>query len=361
MKLLRRCQQGLTLAALSMAALALLLWPETSASAIDRGLRICARSLLPTLFPFFVVTNLWLRLGYGAALSRAAAPLTETAFHLPGAAASALVLGAVGGYPVGARTAARLCSSAQLKKADAQRLLCFCNNAGPAFVVGIIGVGVFQSAAVGAVLYGIHLLSALLLGRLVRPSRKPETTAAITEHRDRPTGSAVFTEAIRDAGGTIIQVCVFVLFFSILTGFLTCLTPETARSQPWYVLLTGMLELAGGADALAAAPWPPQAKLCASAFLLGWGGFCVHGQTLSLLGDTGLHGGPYLLCKLAQGAVSAAMAWLLAPLLPLPAACFAVSPAAWRYPAAQLGCLLCVFLFGVLQKITTGKEANHRI
>ena len=343
-------------------ALALLLLPGVTVQAAARGLAVCAQAILPSLFPFFVVTNLWVSLGYAGKLSRAAAEIMEPVFHLPGEAASALVLGCIGGYPVGAQVTARLYQDRLVDRKTGSQMLFFCCNAGPAFIFGVVGAGIFQSTAIGATLYGIHLFSAVLLGILFRPRVRPVHRPVSAETAAPPPFSRAFTEAVRQAGETALQVCVFVLCFSILTGLLSALVPAGVRDTAWFSVLLGSLELAGGAGLLAGAACPAVWKLCAAAFLLGWGGLCVHGQTLSILQQAGLPAGRYFLGKLLQGLISAVLALLLSPLLPLPVACTAQSRPAWVYPLVQLILLSLFALWTVwILKITSGKRDCNRL
>lgn len=95
--------------------------------------------------------------------------MTQRLFGIGGAGASALLLGVTGGYPLGADAVARLRRSGTLTREQAERALAFCNNSGPAFLVGAAGVGVFHSAGYGLLLYGVHVLSAVIVGMLFAP------------------------------------------------------------------------------------------------------------------------------------------------------------------------------------------------
>lgn len=349
-------------AALILAALGLLLFPQVTVQAAARGLSVCAQAILPSLFPFFAVTNLWISLGYAGRLSRAAAGIMEPVFHLPGEAASALVLGCIGGYPVGAQVTARLYEQDLVDRETAAQMLFFCSNAGPAFIFGVVGAGIFQSVTIGAFLYGIHLVSALLLGFLFRPRQRPPHRAVSADQAISVPFFTAFTSSIRQAGETALQVCIFVLFFSILTGFLSYFSPTSIRGTAWFSVLLGSLELAGGAGLLAGSACPAVWKLCAAAFLLGWGGLCVHSQTLALLSGTGLPAKRYLLGKLLHGLLSGALALMAAPILPLPVACAVQPVPAWGYPLVQMILLLLFALWaGRFLKITTGKHACNRL
>lgn len=358
----KKLTSGLGAAALALSAAALLLYPSVTSLAAANGLSICAKSILPSLLPFFVITNLWTSMGYADALSQFAMPVMEPVFHLPGAAASALILGCIGGYPVGAQIAVQLYESRVVDRKEAEHMLLFCNNAGPAFIFGVAGAGIFQSIRIGAVLYLIHIGSAVLLGILFRPKYRPLKAGPEACKTEKQTFASAFTASVRQAGATVIQVCIFVLFFSILTGFLSHFAPKGLQSSPWFSLLLGSLELAGGANLLASAACPAAWKLCAASFLLGWAGLCVHSQTLSILEGTGLSAASYLLGKLLQGILSAVAALLLAPLLPLPVACSTAQGPAWQYPVLQI-LLLVIFLLwiGRFLKITSGKPVGNRL
>ena len=293
--------------------------PTCSSEAIRSGLQVCSNSILPTLFPFFVLTELWISLGYAGAMSHLLGPLTQRLFHLPGNAASALVLGAVGGYPIGAATASKLYEDGQLTKFEAQYCLFFCNNAGPAFIVGFVGGVIFQNVALGYLLWGIHLVAAILLGFLFRPATNFKQSTVNKLSANQVPFLPALTEAIRRGGTTALQVCIFVLFFSVVTAQLGQYPP----SSPVTSLLLASLELAGGISKLSALGLPPTVQLVLYSGLLGWGGLCVHCQSLSILSRAGLHTSSYLLGKAAHCLVSTALACLIVPWAVNTVPCFA--------------------------------------
>ena len=111
---------------LIVCAASLLLRPDVSAQALQKGLLICAQAILPALFPFFLLAELWIQTGMGDALSKLTAPVIQRFFHLPAQASSALVLGFLGGYPIGAATTAGLLQKEMISKKDAEQMLLFC-------------------------------------------------------------------------------------------------------------------------------------------------------------------------------------------------------------------------------------------
>ena len=138
-----------TLAALG----ALLLCSQAALESARAGLTLCAQMIVPSLLPFFILSSLLQQLGLPGILGRWLSPVTQRLFGIGGAGASALLLGVTGGYPLGADAVARLRRSGTLTREQAERALAFCNNSGPAFLVGAAGVGVFHSAGYGLLLY----------------------------------------------------------------------------------------------------------------------------------------------------------------------------------------------------------------
>ena len=296
----------------ALTAAGLLAFPQDCMAAVREGLQLCGGTLLPSLFPFLVVSSLLIQLGFAAWLGRLFHPLTGRLLRISASGSAALLLGLVGGYPVGARAVLQLYQSGQCARQEAQRLLAFCNNSGPAFFVGVVGLGVFGSSRAGILLYLLHVLSALLVGLLLR--RRAEGRRAAP-----PLGavdfSQAFTQAVLSSSQAMLQICAFVLFFQVLlrlaaaTGLLALLS----FGKPLLVqLLTGLLELTGGIHGLP----PGRPSFVLASFLCGWGGLSVHGQTLSLLQGSGLSPRLYFLGKSLQALFAGVLAALLALVIP---------------------------------------------
>ncbi len=325
--------------ALLGAAAALLRWPQESMEAAREGLRLCANVIIPSLFPFFVLSSLVVELGMSRYLGKLLERVMLPLFRVNGACASALALGFVGGYPVGARTAITLYQNGQCSKTEAERLLAFCNNSGPAFVLGVVGTGIFGSSAVGLVLYLTHIVAAILVGLLFRfykPGEKPHPKKQQWAFQTVAFAPA-FTHCVTCALTSTLNICAFVLFFTVvlrclsLSGFLSAASALLAAmfsplgvTQPWaQQLLTGLLEVTSGVSSLRG-DGLLSGRISLAAFMLGWAGLSVHCQVLAFLGDSGLSMRTYFTGKLLHGVLSAALtAWVLGKLtLEQPAASY---------------------------------------
>ena len=309
---MKKFRAALPALALAAAFAALLRFPQEVSASVTEGLRLSVSVLIPSLFPFFICVNLTSALGLTGVLARVFAPVMRRMFHVSGAGCTAVLCGAAGGYPSGAQCVAALYREGQLSRAEAEYLLLFCNNAGPAFLFGAVGTVLGIGMTGCLLLWGIHLLSALVIGLVNRPKEAPNAALPPVQ---RANASGAVVEAVRSAGQAILQITMFVAAFSVLARLLTMAAAHILPDGVCTVL-TGMLELSGGVAALAAMPIALRWKLALASFFLGFGGLCVWMQTQAVLAPAGLSGCGMLLAKLAQGLLAALMTYFLAPLLP---------------------------------------------
>lgn len=313
---------------LALAVLALIVWPQRSAAAARDGLLLCYNVIIPSLFPFFVLSSLVVELGMAGYIGRIVERIMRPLFNVPGVCASALVLGLIGGYPVGAQTAVGLYEKGLCSKTEAERLLAFCNTSGPAFILGVAGAGIFCDSRIGILLYLVHAAAAVCVGMVFRFYKRSKT-----EGRDSGRApfyaqrlSTAFTGSVKNSFTAIFNICAFVVFFTVLiqmlaqAGILRGLAvPLAALGLPvqWGErLLTGVLEVSSGVWTLAEVGATP-GSVSMAAFMLGWGGLSVHCQVLSFTGASGLSMRPYFVGKLLHGGVSALLAGALCRWIPL--------------------------------------------
>lgn len=319
---------------LLLAGLGLVLAPGEAMEGARTGLELCFNVIIPSLFPFFVLSALVVELGLASWLGRVLEPVMRPLFRVNGACASAVALGFVGGYPVGARTALSLYEKGLCSKTEAERLLSFCNNSGPAFILGVVGAGVFGDGRVGLVLYLVHTLASLLVGLLFRFYGGREAGGRAKRDSGQPIAavrlSTAFTGSVARSFQSALSICAFVTFFSVAIQLLTyygvfsalasglgALFAPLGLTREWAMrLLTGLVEISSGVWSLAGTG-ALAGRASMAAFMLGWAGLSVHCQVLSFLADSGLTTRTYIAGKLLHGAISAALMGVLTRLYPL--------------------------------------------
>lgn len=313
---------------------AFLLCPAACADGVREGLSLAGTQALPALFPFFVISGLLVRCGTDRLSPLLERPLARF-YGLPAEAAPALVLGLIGGYPVGTATACTLLSEGVLSRDAAERVNRFCNCASPGFCIGLVGLGVFGSARTGVLLYGIHILSALLVGFCF--ARTPVSAVPHRmNNRSRTAFPSIFCASVQQAASTALTVTAFLTMFSIL---LRLLSPVFAR-LPFGNVLDGVIELTNGLDELALLPLPRRTRLTLASFLLGFGGLAVQFQVRALAEAHDLPVRGLFTAKLLHGAFAASLTAILFSLSPavltVSAPALAPAPVRLRYTLAVL-------------------------
>lgn len=280
------------------AMLMLILDSKTSLLGAQQGLDICVRTVIPSLFPFFVISIL-----VTGAISNYPIPVLRPILRfckMPLGSEGLLIVGFLGGYPIGAKCVYDSWKRGQISKKDAIRCLGFCSNAGPAFIFGMCGV-LFSKTWIIWVLWGIHILSALLVGNLL-PANKESTMRTI---QSEPIS---ISEAMKKAISAILSVCGWVILFRVLITFcqhwFLWLLPAN-----WRIAFEGVLELANGCSSLLSAE-SEGVRFVLCAVFLGLGGLCVGLQTVSVVGELGT--GMYFPGKALQGLISCCLAALFA-------------------------------------------------
>ncbi len=323
----------LLLLGLAAVTTGLLAFPSEMVEAAKSGVNLCFNVLIPSLFPFFVLASLTVELGLAERLGRLVGPVMRPLFNVGGPCASALVLGFVGGYPIGAKTVISLYNNRQCTKAEAERMLAFCNNSSPAFIFGVVGAGLFASGRVGLLLYLAHIAASLCVGLLFRRwgdshiAKPSECSSA-----PHPAFSEAFVKSVTSSFSSSLNICGFVLFFTVLIRLLFLSGVMSAVSGALGVvfsffglsenlaeaLLTGLVELTSGVWSLREASGTLTASIAMASFMLGWAGLSVHCQVMSFLASTGLSVHPYLLGKLLHGVLSTLFVLLLSRVIRLP-------------------------------------------
>lgn len=266
-----RMKKMLSILAVILFAALLLMHPETMAEGVRDGLRLCAQTVVPSLFPFFVLTSLLLHLGVDSDLQALCSPMMKPLFRMRGVCILPLLAGLLGGYPTGARTAAQLRTQGVITQQEAELLLGFCNNCGPGFLIGYVGAGILGSMRTGIYLFFVHTVAALLTGILLcRICRCREVPLL---HCDLPmrivSPSTALTASVASALTATLNICAYVVLFRAASALVNGAVPAA---------LLGVLEMVSGVAAVSA----DASGFVTAAGITAWGGVSVHCQTLSV-------------------------------------------------------------------------------
>lgn len=211
--------------------LGLLIFSRTNLPAVKSGLALWANSVVPSLFPFFVATELLMHTNIisqlGILLNRYMKPI----FNVRGEGAFAFIMGIISGYPVGAKIASNFRKNNICSKEECERLLSFTNNSGPLFIIGSVGILMFRNTTIGVLLFITHILACITVGVIFRFWKKNKTssdfknTSSTSQNQNNKFVTfsnlgEVLAESITSAISTILLIGGFVVIFSSIISIL---------------------------------------------------------------------------------------------------------------------------------------------
>ena len=284
-----------------LAAMALLLSkPQAASRGAAEALVRWYASVAPALFPFLALMPL---LTCGEAVGvyeKLLARPMRACFRLPGAAASGMIVGMAAGTPAGALAARNVAAGVGMDRGQLQRLVAGITGFSPAFLVGGIGVGMLNSAALGWKLWEAQLLTQILLLILLRGAWKGRAQGV------EAVGDAFDDRPVRGAVMGILTICGYMTLFGALAGALG----EWVGQGPADILVC-LLDVPSGALRITRLAVPEEIRLILLAGMCGFGGMCIIAQSLGALKGCGVGAGAYVAVRILAGTIEAGCMALL--------------------------------------------------
>lgn len=277
------------------------------AHSVKSALSLCANVIIPSVFPFIVISDfLYAYMSFSSA--NIIGDAFEKIFKINRVGIYPFVLGILCGFPLGVKCTSELYRDGKITRDEAERLIGFCNNTGPAFLVSGIGLGLRKNASDGLILYFVMVVSAVITGAVFSGKKN-----AHTENRSHFIGSAFsFTSSIKNAGVNTLHICSYLTFFACIVGMLR----NTIGENYIYLSLIPFLEVGSATSILSKTRLlSPSFSLALSSFAVGFSGLSVHLQALSFIADTDIRTRKYFLMKLFEGVISFTITLILCALL----------------------------------------------
>ena len=285
----------------------LFLMPYAVSSGIKSGLEICFYTILPSLFPFMVLSSYIIKSDVLYPVYRALSPITKFLFKQSDCSVAVIIMGLIGGFPVGTKMTAMLYENGRISKNEAQRLCMFCVNGGPAFIITAIGVGMLGSSKAGVIMFLSLCLSSIIIGILSRFfSDGNKIDSKHKSHCQSPLSA--LSASVTDNVNSILSICAWVILFSALTE---CIR-QMKFNDNLYIALVSTLEVTKGCSYIAE-KMPLEIITCA----IGFGGFCVHCQVYSFVRTTELKYIRFFTGRVINSGLSAVICHLLLMVFPV--------------------------------------------
>ena len=312
--------------------------PYAVTSGVTEGLQICFYVILPSLFPFMVVSTYIIKSNIFGFAYRFLAPISQWLFRQPACAIPVIIMSMIGGFPVGIKMVNNLLNDSAITKNQAQRLCIFCMNGGPAFVITAVGVNMFKSTKLGVIMFASLCMSSLIIGVFTRfLGDKNE----LKEYYEAQSSLSSLSSAVSDALQSVLGICAWVVIFSAVTNCLKiCMKNENI-----FVAFTSILEVTKGCMTLVG-----KTPIPVITAVIGFGGICVHCQVMANVKNCGLKYSHFFVYKILNGALASFISYLLLLVFPVDINVFAplqnatISTFSVSLPAFFTFAIMCIIM-----------------
>ena len=321
----------------------LIVFSNKNLLAAKSGLILWANNVVPSLFPFFVATELLNYTNIIDLLEKFLTPIMKPLFNVSGSGAYPLIMGTISGYPIGAKIVSNFRDNNICSKEECERLLSFTNNSSPLFIIGSIGISMFYNSTIGILLFITHLLGSLSVGivfRFWKYNTASYKSISKIKSFDRKTNiiknnnsnynnnnnnielsfsnlGEILTKSIISATNSVLMIGGFIVLFSIvisilnnsgLNSFLSAFIKpiyklfKVTNKDFSYGFITGLIEITNGVMNISNINYKLiSTNIISIAVLLGFSGICIFMQVYSIISKTDISIKPYIIGKILHG------------------------------------------------------------
>ncbi|NBI06869.1 sporulation integral membrane protein YlbJ [Senegalia massiliensis] len=312
------------------------LYPKNSIDAALRGIDVWFFTVLPSLLPFFIISEITIQLGFVNFIGTLISPLMRPLFNIPGEGAFVFAMSVTSGYPVGAKLISKLRLENKISQVEAQRLASFASTSGPLFIIGAVSIGMFNNERLGFLLILSHYLGSITLGLIFRFFKYNVKSCQISMNykknlkdsynnllKNKSIGN-IMSDAMQDAMNTILIIGGFIIFYSVVIESLNSLNivyyiMKSFENIGVFIeediikgFLFGIIEITNGTKILSQSIESNSLHIYVLvSILIGWSGISIHSQALSFFSKIDINNRIYLFSKLMHGLFAGAFTIIL--------------------------------------------------
>ena len=276
--------------------------PQICRNAAIRGILLCGRVIIPSLFVFTVCILFIMKIltaEKNESLSR------KERFFI-------ILFSMIGGYPVGAKLINNAVTDNKLTPKEGGKMLNYCINAGPAFIIGAVGAGIIGSKKLGYILFISHIISSIIMGLFLKDTKKRNIKKLNKNIADLILTDC-FVSSVSEAAAMIIGICGYVILFSVIGAYFEFF----AKTAPFLKYFGLFLEVTNGVS--------QTENIYLISFLLGFSGLCIWFQILSTGKNIKINPIRFILFRIIHGILSVFITLILIKIFKITVPCFSNS------------------------------------
>ncbi len=284
------------------------------------GISIWKENVFPSLFPFFVLSELLINYGFIDFLSELFKNIMNKYFNLPGSSSFILIGSLISGFPSSAKYIKELYDKKEISKNDANYLLTFNHFSNPLFIIGTIGNILLKNKKIAIVILICHIFTNFIIALIFKPKNKTYIRVNKTSikkafnkmHCNRinknKSFASILSNSIFNTINTLILILGIIITFLIITNLLTNTfnLPELLKT-----FISGILEMTSGIKYTSLLNYSLIIKASLITFFISFGGLSVHFQIMSIISDTDIKYKYFFIARIFHSIISSCLVFLI--------------------------------------------------
>lgn len=293
---------------------------ESILNSVTFSFKIWENNIFPSLFPFFVLSELLIQYGFIELIAELLKPLMNHVFKIRSNAAFVFVMSMISGFPSNAKYTKELYQKNMLTEEEASKILTFTHFSNPLFILGTVSVIFLKNREAGLFVLFIHYFTNIIIGILFRnyePSPKEQEKVSLKNAilkmnqkriQKKKTFGEIISSSVMNSIHTLLLILGTVTIFLVITTILN----HTLNINSYYQsILNGFIEMTQGLKYVSELEIPLKLKSIITVMILSFGGLSVHMQVISILSDTNIKYLPFLTARILHSAISGIIIYYL--------------------------------------------------
>lgn len=290
-------------------------YPKETINTVLSAINIWFYNVLPTLFPFFILSDLFINYGIVDLISELFKKIMAL-FNLSGNCSFVLLGSFISGIPSGAKYTKQLLDNGDITVDEANHLITFTHFSNPLFIIGTIGSVLLNNIKLGYIILISHILGNIIIGFLFRKRIYIEKEnisfkkAFLAMHKKRISNKDNFITILANSIYNTIDILFLLLGIIIIFLLLSSFISKFIANEFILLLLKGIMEMTQGVKYVSNSNLSLLLKTIFITFFISFGGLSVHLQISSIINESKIKYKNFLIARIIHSFISSILVYI---------------------------------------------------
>ena len=293
----------------------MLSYPDDTINSVLFAINIWMYNIFPSLFPFFILSDLLINYGFIELLSELFKNFMNR-LGISGIASFPILVSLISGSPCGAKYTKQLLDNKLITIDEANYLIRFTHSVNPLFVIGTIGSFLLNNKMIGililiSIILGNFIISLIFRKKVIYNNEKISLKKAFLSMYNKKTSNndnfvTILSNSIYNSIDLLLLLLGIIIVFLILSSFIE----RFYINKDIMILIKGILEVSQGVKVISNSNYILLYKVMIITFFLSFGGLSIHLQVASIIDKTKIKYKNFFISRIIHSFISTFLVFL---------------------------------------------------